>query len=84
MKKTRTEIVTELRRRLGQSENTEHLIDWVLDAWETMDFLLACFGRAYTFTIIEAVEVCSFDLQVDKFVACEPTHEDLHSSMLNE
>ncbi|MBA2679533.1 MAG: hypothetical protein H0U76_14195 [Ktedonobacteraceae bacterium] len=83
MRTTRTEIITELRHRLGQSEQTEHLIDWVFDTWETNDFLLKCFGRAYTFTIIEAVESCSSALQLDDFVLCEPSHEEVYRSLLN-
>lgn len=83
MRKTQMEIITDLRHRLGQNEQTEHLIDWVLDMWETRKFLLKRFGRAYTFTIVEAVESCSSALPLDDFVLCEPSHEEVSRSLLN-
>lgn len=83
MRKTRTEILTDLRHHLGQSEQTEHLIDWVLDTWETTDFLLRRFGRASTFMIVEAVESGSPAPWLDDFVECEPMHEEMQSSLLN-
>jgi len=83
MRKTQMEIITDLRHRLGQNEQTEHLIDWVLDMWETRNFLLKCFGGAYTFTIIEAVESCSSALQLDDFIPCEPSHEEMDRFLLN-
>ena len=83
MRKTRTEILMELRCQLGPGEQTEHLIDWILDAWQTTDFLIRRFGRASTLTIIEAVESSSLDFRLDDFVVWEPTHEALQCSLLN-
>ena len=83
MSKPRTEILTQLWCQLGPGEQTEHLIDWILDVWETMDFLLKRFGRVSTFMIVEAVESSSTDFRLDDFVVCEPTHEALLSSLLN-
>lgn len=39
-------IIQQLRKELGNSETTEHLIDWLLDAWQTLDMLRDCFGEA--------------------------------------
>jgi hypothetical protein len=41
---TRVEIIAALSRELGNSEETEHLIDWLLDVWETVDILVERFG----------------------------------------
>jgi hypothetical protein len=49
---TRFHIVTALREQLGNLEETEHLIDYIQDAWETFDLLLERFGRENTLKII--------------------------------
>jgi hypothetical protein len=83
MGKTQYEILTELRHRLGQSETTEHLIDWVLDLWETRDFLIKHLGREYTSTLLGAVESSCADLCLHDLVVCQPTPQDLDRSSLN-
>jgi len=77
------EILTELQHSLGQGEQTEHLIDWVLDAWETRDLLVRRFGGAYASTIVDAVDASSPTLHLDDFVACEPAHEEGQHLLLN-
>lgn len=32
-------MIMQLRRELGANEDTEHLIDWLQDAWSTLDML---------------------------------------------
>jgi hypothetical protein len=83
MRKTRTEILTELQHRLGQSEQTEHLIDWVLDIWETRDLLVKRFGWMYASEIVEAVDSYFPALRLDDFVVCEPAYEEVQHSLLN-
>jgi hypothetical protein len=83
MRKTRTEILMELHHHLGQSEQTEHLIDWVLDAWETWDVLIRRFGRAYASMIVEAIDASSPPLSLNDFVVCEPAHEEVQHFLLN-
>jgi hypothetical protein len=39
MRQTRSEMIKALRQTLGQSEETEHVIDWMQDAWSTYDHL---------------------------------------------
>jgi hypothetical protein len=83
MKKTRAEVLIELRHRLGTSENTEHLIDWLLDVWETRDFLLRLLGREYTATVIEATESSATDLMFHEPIFCKFPLEDANASSLN-
>lgn len=47
-------IVQQLRRELGESEATEHLIDWLLDAWDTLEMLRHRFGEARALQIFTA------------------------------
>lgn len=83
MNKTRAEILIELRHRLGPGEQIAHLLDWVLDLWETRDFLLKHLGREYTELVVSAVESSSFDLQGHDLVFCHLTADDLHPSAWN-
>ncbi len=83
MKKTRAEILTELRHRLGVSENTEHLLDWIFDVWETRDFLLRLLGREYTNAIIEATESFAADIMQDERIFCDLPLEEVNSFSLN-
>jgi len=45
MKSEQPELIDQLRRELGDSEDTEHLIDWLLDAWSTLEMLEERFGE---------------------------------------
>ena len=47
-------IVQQLRRELGASEATEHLIDWLLDTWDTLEILRDCFGEARALQLLTA------------------------------
>ncbi|WP_376797467.1 hypothetical protein [Thermogemmatispora sp.] len=49
---SRQDIIAALRTELGPGEETEHLIDWLLDMWETIDLLIARFGAARAWQII--------------------------------
>ena len=40
------DLIEQLRKELGASEDTEHLIDWLLDAWTTLEMLRERFGEA--------------------------------------
>jgi len=48
------DIVVQLRKELGDSEATEHLIDWLLDAWSTLEMLRDRFGEARAMQIFTA------------------------------
>ena len=39
------DLLEQLRKELGASEDTEHLIDWLLDAWTTLAMLRERFGE---------------------------------------
>jgi hypothetical protein len=47
-------LVQQLRRELGASETTEQLIDWLRDAWETLEVLRDRFGEARALEIFTA------------------------------
>ncbi|MBV9617170.1 MAG: hypothetical protein JO031_17090 [Ktedonobacteraceae bacterium] len=83
MSKTRAEILIELRHRFGQNETTEHLIDWLLDVWETRDFLLRFLGREDTDTAISAVGSSVVDMRPYEHALCELPLEALSRSSLN-
>jgi len=46
--------VQQLRHDLGQNEATEHLIDWLCDAWDTLEILRDFFGDARALHIFTA------------------------------
>lgn len=83
MRKTRAEILIELQNRLGPNETTEHLIDWVLDLWETRDFLFRLLGRESTATIIEAAESSMTDARLHECIVYDLVLEDVNPSSLN-
>ncbi|SRR5579884_687043 len=43
-----------LKRELGETEETNHLLDYLTDAWETMDLLVERFGREDATKLITA------------------------------
>ncbi len=51
---TRMVIEKQLRSELGPCEETEILLDWLWDTWETWDLLKERFGTERTYTIITA------------------------------
>jgi hypothetical protein len=46
MNSVQQSIIQQLRRELEVSEATEHLIDWLLESWETLEILRDRFGEA--------------------------------------
>lgn len=42
---TRAQVLDIVRYELGDSQETEILMDWILDMWETMDLLVQRFGE---------------------------------------
>ncbi|MBX5449473.1 hypothetical protein [Thermogemmatispora sp.] len=57
LSRSRQDLIAALREELGPSEESEHLIDWLLDMWETIDLLIARFGAARAWQIIAAPAV---------------------------
>ncbi len=58
MRQTRFGTINRLRDVFGRSEETEHVIDWVQDVWETYDLLVKLVGRECAHQIINAMDVC--------------------------
>ena len=52
--KTRVALENELRRECGDTPETDLLIDWLKDAWETRDLFVALFGPERAHAIIHA------------------------------
>jgi hypothetical protein len=50
----RSAILNILRHFLGNAEETEHLIDYLQEMWETIDLLIARFGNEGASKIIHA------------------------------
>jgi len=65
-KATRHEMVSVLQHELGETEATQHLLDYIKEMWETYDLLTQRFGPQAARTIIEAP-------------ACHPTREVIGS-----
>ena len=82
-RKTQAEILKEIRLRLGHNEEAEHLIDWVLDVWETRQFLIRAVGQEYTLAILEAVESCSADLHLHELILYTPDPQNSNHYSLN-
>ena len=51
---TRQDILRVVLHELGDSEETQHLLDYMRDLWETKDLLTRRFGPEATRKIIEA------------------------------
>jgi hypothetical protein len=49
---TRQDVLAVVRYELGDSQETEILIDWILDMWETIDLLMQRFGECAHKTIL--------------------------------
>ena len=52
---TRQHLIQVLLHEMGDTEESAHLIDWILDMWETIDALKTQFGEETAQTIIEAL-----------------------------
>jgi hypothetical protein len=46
VKSKQQELIQQLREELGASEDTEHLVDWLLDSWATLEMLRERFDEA--------------------------------------
>lgn len=83
MRQTRFEIIKDLQGVLGHSEETEHITDWIRDAWETFDFLIKRIGRERAYQIINAIERCPNGITRDDLASYDYTNEYAHPSLLN-
>lgn len=83
MKRTRFEMIKELQGVLGHSEETEHIIDWIRDAWETSDFLVKRIGREHAYQIINAIEVCPSGSIQGSLAPYDHTSEHANQYLLN-
>jgi hypothetical protein len=57
MRHTRLEVINELYGVFGHNEETEQIIDWVRDTWETSDFLVKRVGRESAYRILNAMDL---------------------------
>ena len=68
--KTRHETLQELQQELGNTECTAFLLDYIQEAWETMDMLIGSFGleRASQIILCEsrARALSAYFLQIEK------------------
>lgn len=62
---TRYEIIEEIRQQPERSEQTEILIDYLQDMWETIDLLRKRFGDTRTQQIIAASSYIREDYILD-------------------
>lgn len=53
-------IVQQIRNEKGASEQTEILIDYIEEMWETIDFLRKVFGEQRTQEIIQSLSLLSY------------------------
>jgi hypothetical protein len=83
MRQTRLEIIKELSSVLGHSEETEHVIDWVQEVWETYDFLVKRVGREHAHQIMNAIDVCPDVFPQDDLTLYRHTHEQMNQCLLN-
>jgi hypothetical protein len=51
---TRQEIIAQIRKELGNCEDTEHLIDWLEDLWATFEVLTDRFGEGRAIQVVTA------------------------------
>ncbi len=83
MRQTRSEMIKALRQTLGQSEETEHVIDWVQDAWSTYDHLSKLIGKAYACQIMEATHEEDRFIELEEGVSHERPFEYINGCLLN-
>ena len=51
---TRHDLIAQIREEGGEGEQTEILIDYIQELWETIDLLQQRFGKKRTQEIVEA------------------------------
>ena len=83
MKPTRFEMLNELRSILGHSEETEHLIDWLQDAWQTYDALIERVGRERAYQIINAIDIFPDTVTQHDLTFYDHTNEHADQYLLN-
>ncbi len=54
MNSVQQSIIQQIRQELGETEDTEHLIDWLLDCWETVEILEKRFGETRALQLLAA------------------------------
>lgn len=83
MRQTRFASIDELRHMLGHSEETEHMIDWIQDAWQTYDLLIKRIGREHAHQIINAMERAPDDVSLYGLTSYDHTNEWTCIHLLN-
>jgi hypothetical protein len=76
-------MMNELRRILGHSEETVHMIDWVQDAWQTYDVLIERVGRERAYQIINSIDLFPAAIIQSDLTAYDHTNEPTDECLLN-
>ena len=83
MKPTRFEVMNELRGILGHTEETEHLIDWLQDAWQTYDALIERVGKERAYQIINVLDMLPDVVTQHDLISYDHTNEHIDQYLLN-
>ncbi len=83
MRLTRFEMMNELRRMVGPTEETEILIDWLQDAWQTYDALIECVGKKHAYQAINAVDLFHNVVTQHDLTSYNSTDEQTNRYFLN-
>ena len=83
MRPTRFEVMNELRSILGHAEETEILIDWLQDAWQTYDALIERVGKERAYQIIHTMGLFPDAVTQPDLASYDHTNEHVDQYLLN-
>ena len=83
MRPTRFEMMNELRSILGHTEETEILIDWLQDAWQTYDALIKRVGKERAYQILNAMDIFPDAVTQHNLISYDHTNEHIDQYLLN-
>ena len=83
MRPTRFEMIHKLRRILGPTEETEILIDWLQDVWQTYDALIERVGKERAYQTINAMDIFPDAVTQHDLTSYDTTNEQTNPYLLN-
>jgi hypothetical protein len=83
MRPTRFEMKNELRSILGHTEETEILIDWLQDAWQTYDALIKRVGKECASQIINTMDIFPDVVTQHDLIVYDHANEHVDQYLLN-
>ncbi len=83
MRSTRFEMMDELRSIIGHTEETEILIDWLKDAWQTYDALIKRVGKERAYQMINAIDIFPDTVTPHDLTSYDHTSEHADQCFLN-